>query len=137
MSPVEMTAMMKILQTLASTLGGIGLPGLLAIIFLGPTCILGLFLYMSHQASMRAERSQEVFIKSNNELLEAYRKDTSHIMHKIGERHNEALRLHDDTMCRLKTTEQSNAVLHTVVVNNTSAMEQLKGMIKTVLKERS
>lgn len=36
MTPAEMTAMLKIMQSLASTLNGVGLPGLVAIILLWP-----------------------------------------------------------------------------------------------------
>lgn len=86
---------------------------------------------------MRAEKSQDAFFKSNNELLEAYRKDTSHILHEIGERHNAALKLHEDSIGKLRSSEENSAVLHTVVVNNTTSMEQLKSVVKTIIKERA
>lgn len=137
MSPAEITAMIKILQSLTSTLNSIGLPGLISIILLGPTCILALFMYMNHQATIRAEKAQDLFIKSNNELLESYRNDTSRIVHEIGERHNAALKLHENTMGKLRSSEQHNAVLHTIVINNTTAMEQLRSVVRTILKERA
>ena len=134
MTPAEMTALMKVLQSFATILGDMGLPGLIAILLLGPALVLVLILYMNHLATVRMEKGQAEFRKSTAELLEAYRQDTHEIMQIIGTKNDSTIRLHENAIAQIKSTEQHNVILHTLVVNNTTAMEQLKSIIKTITK---
>ena len=147
MTPAEMTALLDVLQSFATILGDMGLPGLIGMLLLGPALVLVLILYMNHLAtvrmekgqagaSVRMEKGQAEFRKSTSELLEAYRQDTHEIMQVIGTKHDNITRLHENAIAQIKSTEQHNAILHTLVVNNTTAMEQLKSIITTIANKR-
>lgn len=142
MSPPEMTALLKGIESFIEILWQYGLPGVLISLVAVPAFVMLVILYMNHLATVRMEKSQEAFresianiTESNRKdtgiLLEAYRLDTHEIIKDVGVKHDKIVRLHETAIAQIKSAEQHNAILHTIVVNNTQAMEQLKIAIRT------
>lgn len=128
--PAEVTAMITVLRNLLIFLEEIGLPGLLIIFMLGPAVVLSLIIYMNHLANVRSEKQQSENRKSNEQLLEAYRKDMQEVLRQIGNKNDELISSNEKLIIRLKDCEEHRNVMHTMIVNNTVAMEQLTQIIK-------
>lgn len=128
--PAEVAAMITVLRNLLIFLEEIGLPGLLIILIVMPVIVLLLILFMNHLANIRAEKVQAENRKSNSEMLEAYRKDTQEILRQIANKNEELISSNEKLIIRLKDCEENRNVMHTMIVNNTTAMEQLTQIIK-------
>ena len=126
MSSVEMTALLKGMQGFVDVFGQLGLPGLLMMVLLAPALVLMLILYMNHLATVRMEKAQAEYRSSSMSLLEAYREDTQNLLQDMGDKHSKLMRVHEDTLLQLKSSLELNAALYTLIINNTTAMEQLK-----------
>lgn len=128
--PPEVAAMITVLRNLLIFLEEIGLPGLLIILIVMPVIVLFLILFMNHLANMRAEKVQAENRKANSEMLEAYRKDTQEILRQIVNKNEELISSNEKLIIRLKDCEEVRNIMHTMIVNNTTAMEQLTQIIK-------
>lgn len=132
--PVEITAMITVLRNLLIFLEQIGLPGLLIMFIIGPVIVLCLIIYMNHLANVRSEKQQAENRKANEKLLEAYRKDTQEILRQITKKNEELIDSNEKLVLRLKSCEEQSSVMHTMVINNTLAMEQLTQIIKATFR---
>lgn len=132
--PTEVTAMITVLRNLLIFLEQIGLPGLLIMLIIGPVIVLCLIIYMNHLANVRSEKQQAENRKANEQLLEAYRKDTQEILRQVTKKNEELIDSNEKVILRLKSCEEQSSVMHTMVINNTLAMEQLTQIIKATFR---
>ncbi len=114
MTPAEITTFLGVFQSFVKVFDQIGIAGLLCMVFAVPLFMLCIILFLNHYNNKRL-----------SELLETYRADSSSIVQLYSTQHDELMKKHEIVMSQLKTSEQNNSILHTLVVNNTQAMERL------------
>ena len=77
------------------------------------------------------ELAQERFRENVNVVLEAYRADTSSMLHEIGKEHAEVVNFYNDNVELVRGYNRMADAMQTLVVNNTRALERLVTIIET------
>ncbi len=156
MTPAEITTFLGVFQTFVKLFDQVGVWGFLGTIIITPFLMICLVLWLNHSNNKRQEAALEAYRKEKEEylelyrkqrdefleayrkdkeqLLEAYRQDTAEILKHYGARHDDIIKRHELAMSQIKALEQDKATMHTLVVNNTQAMERLSFTIENVLK---
>ncbi len=122
MNPTDMAVFVQDMGELISTLNALGLPGLLAIVLSGPAVVVCLIVYLNINSSMRMEK-----------MLESYREDTQEILLKLNEKSDSFIETQQVLINQINKDSQQNQSLQTLIINNTTAMEQLKCAVKSVI----
>ena len=122
MNPTDMAVFVQDMGELISTLNALGLPGLLAIVLSGPAVVVCLIVYLNINSSMRREN-----------MLESYREDTQEILLKLNEKSDSFIETQQVLINQINKDSQQNQSLQTLIINNTTAMEQLKCAVKSVI----
>ncbi len=122
MNPTDMAVFVQDMGELISTLNALGLPGLLAIVLSGPAVVVCLIVYLNINSSMRMEN-----------MLESYREDTQEILLKLNEKSDSFIETQQVLINQINKDSQQNQSLQTLIINNTTAMEQLKCAVKSVI----
>lgn len=122
MNPTDMAVLVQDMGELISTLNALGLPGLLAIVLSGPAVVVCLIVYLNINSSMRMEK-----------MLESYREDTQEILLKLNEKSDSFIETQQVLINQINKDSQQNQSLQTLIINNTTAMEQLKCAVKSVI----
>ncbi|SBW07204.1 conserved hypothetical protein [uncultured Desulfovibrio sp.] len=131
MNPAELDTLVQAAQTIAAVLSGLGVPGLVGLALAGPACVLMTVLVLDHKRSARMELAQERFRENVNVVLEAYRADTSSMLHEIGKEHAEVVNFYNDNVELVRGYNRMADAMQTLVVNNTRALERLVTIIET------
>ena len=130
-NPEELDALVRAVQTIASVLAGLGLPGLIALALAGPACVLITVLLLTHRQALATELAQERANASSEAALEAYRKDTQEMLRDIGAKHLEVKGFYERNVDLVKNYERMTDSLQALVTNNTRALERLITIIET------
>lgn len=130
MNPNDIQTLLSAVQTIATILSSLGVPGLLALALSGPALVIIAVLVMTHISITRMEKSQQIFRDDMRQTLEAYRTDTQNIVREIGNEHAEAVRFYNDNVELVKDYERIADALQTIIVNNTRATERLITIIE-------
>jgi hypothetical protein len=136
------------LAALAKGLEDLGLPGLIALLLLGPlmTVIAVFALDFLRQRHIRQqEEERRIEAKADRELIrelveehrkqiitlvEQHRAETSDIVRDLGTKHAEVSQYYRDNVELLKTTQQVAHDLRDIIVMNTRAFERLSNAIE-------
>ncbi|MDR1398137.1 MAG: hypothetical protein LBJ14_10475 [Desulfarculales bacterium] len=136
------------LQTVASFLEEMGIPGLVALILIGPSMmVIAVFaldyLRQRHIRKGEEERRQEA--KADRDLLrelvdrhrdetlalvERHREETAGIMRDLGEKHMEVTQYYKDNVELVKSTQRLATDMRDIIVNNTRALERLTNAVE-------
>ena len=124
--------------SLAKGLEELGLPGLIAVLLLGPLMtVLAVsaldFLRRRAERQDAEERRREA--KADRELMlelvERHREETSGILRDLGEKHAEVSQFYRDNVELVKSTQRLATDLRDIIVNNTRAVERLTSAVET------
>ncbi len=66
-------------------------------------------------------------------MLESYREDTQEILLKLNEKSDSFIETQQVLINQINKDSQQNQSLQTLIINNTTAMEQLKCAVKSVI----
>lgn len=121
MNPADMANFIQDMSELMGTLNSLGLPGLLAILLIGPALVICLILWVNHNSTIRMEN-----------VLEAYRKDTQEVVSAFADKYDKVISIQKDLTSQLERYSMQNQTMQTLVINNTTAMEQLKCAVKSI-----
>lgn len=130
MNPNDIQTLLSAVQTIATILSSLGVPGLLALALSGPALVIIAVLVMTNLSITRMEKSQQIYRDAMYQTLEAYRADTQKIVREIGKEHAEAVRFYNDNVELVKDYERIADALQTIIVNNTRATERLITIIE-------
>ena len=131
MNPNDLTALLTALEPVLAALAGVGLPGLLALIFSAPALLIAIVFIQSHTSTRRMERAQEHFQTVMLEMVETYRKDTQGMLQEVAEKHAEVVTFYHKNVELVKNYERMTDFTQTLVVNNTRALERLTTIIES------
>lgn len=121
MNPADMANFIQDMSELMGTLNSLGLPGLLAILLIGPALVICLILWVNHNSTIRMEN-----------VLEVYRKDTQEVVSAFADKYDKVISIQKDLTSQLERYSMQNQTMQTLVINNTTAMEQLKCAVKSI-----
>jgi len=139
---------------IAEFMNDFGVPGLIALVLLGPILMAGVFLAVDYirqrhhrqedearrqdvkedrelfREGMRRQREQvEALVEQhriqNDALLETYRKEVAGILYNLGEKHAEVVQFYKDNVELVKTTQRMALDMRDLIVNNTRVVERL------------
>lgn len=130
MNPNDIQTLLSAVQTIATILSSLGVPGLLALALSGPALVIIAVLVMTNISITRMEKSQQIYRDAMYQTLEAYRADTQKIVREIGKEHAEAVRFYNDNVELVRDYERIADALQTIIVNNTRATERLITIIE-------
>lgn len=130
MNPNDIQTLLSAVQTIATILSSLGIPGLLALALSGPALVIIAVLVMTNLSITRMEKSQQIYRDAMYQTLEAYRADTQKIVREIGKEHAEAVRFYNDNVELVRDYERIADALQTIIVNNTRATERLITIIE-------
>ena len=146
--------------SLAKSLEELGLPGLLAVLLLGPLMTV-IAVFALDFLRRRAERQdaeerrreakedrkllREVVDRYREEalaleerhreaslaLVEKHRGETANILHDLGEKHAEVSQFYRDNVELVKSTQRLATDMRDIIVNNTRAVERLTNAVET------
>lgn len=133
MSTFETTRLVEALTALAGMLEQIGLPGLVALLLLGPGLVLCTIMMVEYHRGRRIHELMEAARSEARGVLEIYRADTRQILHELGEGIQQNVRFYRDNVELVRQYDFLAKNLQDVVVSNTRATERLIVM----LEERS
>lgn len=142
MNPQEIQALVSALQTIATVLSGLGVPGLIALGLAAPAIVLITIMVLDYIRNGRMElmlkdfrsdttRLIESHRKETAQILEAYRSDTQDVCRELGKEHAEAVRFYNDNVELVRNYERLADALQTVVIGNTRAVERLVTIVET------
>ena len=84
MNPHEIQTLISAVQSIATVLSGLGVPGLIALALSAPALVLVTMLVLDHLRAVRTEKMIHAFRGDTNKLLETYRTDTASIVRDLG-----------------------------------------------------
>lgn len=120
------------LQSLLGFFDTVGIPGFLALFFLGPTMIVvALFALerMRHREEAKKEeirrQEREAYLEFLREKQEAHRLETERVLRDLTAKHGEVVQFYKDNVELVKTTQRLAIDLRDLIVNNTRALEHL------------
>jgi hypothetical protein len=137
------------LVALAKGLEELGLPGLIAVLLLGPLMtVIAVFTLdffrqrhvrqeeEARRAEAKADRELTLAIVERNRaesaaLEERHRAETASILRDLGEKHAEVAQYYKDNVELLKTTQRMSEDFRDIVLNNTRAMERLTSAVES------
>jgi uncharacterized protein YoxC len=137
------------LQTFAAFLEDLGIPGLIALLMLGPIMTAVIFVVLAFFALRQAkkvdeERRQEA--KADRDLLrelvedhrqhfdqltEKHRAETAGIVRDLGTKHAEVTQFYKDNVELVKSTQRLATDMRDIIVNNTRALEHLTNAMQS------
>ena len=155
-SAPEIFATMKMAATFMNELG---LPGLIALILLGPVVTAAVFFGLDffrqrhirqeeearRQEAKEAEETRRREAKKEREmimelvskqqaqtaaLVEAHRAETAAILRDLGEKHGEVAQYYKNNVELLKTTQHMASDMRDLILNNTRAVERLSSAVE-------
>lgn len=130
MNPGDIQTLLSAVQTIATILSGLGVPGLLALALSGPALVIIAVLVMTHISTTRMEKAQQHFREDMYTMLDAYRKDTQSIVREVGKEHAEAVRFYNDNVELVRGYERLSDSSQSIIINNTRALERLTTIIE-------
>jgi len=133
MNSLETTRLADALAAIAGMLEQMGLPGLVALLLMGPGLVLCALIMVEYHRGRRTQESMEAARAEARAVLEIYRADTRRILHDLGEGIQQNVRFYRDNVELVKQYDLLAKNLQDVVVSNTRATERLIVM----LEERS
>lgn len=128
MNGMELTELVQALTEIASLLEQLGLPGIIALVLVGPLVVVAIVLVIDHLRMRRIESLIESYRADTQGMVEGHRADTQSILREYGQNHMAALQFYKDNV---ELVKQSNSIargLQDVVVTNTRVMERVVGM---------
>lgn len=146
------------LKMAAGLINEIGLPGLIALILLGPVVTAAVFFGLDffrqrhirqeeearRQEAKEAEETRRSEAKKEREmimelatkqqaqtaaLVEAHRAETAAILRDLGEKHSEVSQYYKNNVELLKTTQHMASDMRDLILNNTRAVERLTNAV--------
>lgn len=132
MNPHEIQTLISAVQSIATVLSGLGVPGLIALALSAPALVLVTMLVLDHLRAVRTEKMIHAFRGDTNRLLETYRTDTASIVRDLGREHGEAVEFYRANIDLVRAYNRMADSFQSIVVNNTRAMERLV----TIVEER-
>jgi ribonuclease HII len=131
------------LQTLAGFLDDMGIPGLIALIMLGPSMMIIAVFVLDHFRQRHAhalDESHRLEMKETLDLLreiveqnrmqtagivEQHRSDMENVLRDFAKKHGEVAQYYKDNVELVKTTQRFAIDMRDIVLNNTRAVEHL------------
>lgn len=132
MNPHEIQTLISAVQSIATVLSGLGVPGLIALALSAPALVLVTMLVLDYLRAVRTEKMIHAFRNDTGKLLETYRTDTASIVRDLGREHDEAVEFYRSNIDLVRAYNRMADSFQSIVVNNTRAMERLV----TIVEER-
>jgi len=131
MNAAELDAIVQSVQSIATVVSQLGLPGLMALILAGPALVVMAMLYFEHLRNVRQEKEREAYHAMIERALESYRTDSMNMLGEVSRKHAEIVSFYNDNVSLVKETKRMADSMQTLVVNNTRALERLITIIET------
>ena len=128
MNPADIAKTVEALTEIATILEKLGVPGLIALLLVGPGAVLVTILVLDHLRGKRMEKINEEHRAAAGLLVEQYRADTQSILRDYGLNHAAAVQLYKDNAELVRQYARIADNLQDVVVGNTRAMERVAGL---------
>jgi hypothetical protein len=120
------------LQTVASFLEEMGIPGLVGLILIGPSMmVIAVFaldyLRQRHARALEEAHRQEVrqTLDFLREIVEQHRADNDRMLRDFGEKHAEVTQYYKDNVELARSTQRMATDMRDIIVINTRALEHL------------
>ena len=130
MTAVDLDALVTALTKIAEVLELLGIPGLVALVLLGPALVLCALIMVEYHRSRRVQESMEAARAEARAVLNIYREDTRRILHDLGEGIQQNVQFYRNNVELVKEYEKLSKNLQDVVVSNTRATERLIVMLE-------
>jgi len=131
MNPADLDTIVQSVQSIATVVSQLGLPGLLGLILAGPALVVMAMLYFEHLRNVRQGKEREAYQAMIERALESYRTDSMNMLGEVSKKHAEIVGFYTDNVSLVKETKRMADSMQTIVVNNTRALERLITIIET------
>ena len=131
MEPGQLETLVSAVQSIASVLSQLGVPGLLCLALVGPVLIILAMLYFEHLRSVRQEQQETAYRATVDKVLETYRIDTQNILSSISKKHTAVVDYYEDNVELTRKYETISDGMQQIIVNNTRALERLTTIIES------